>query len=188
MIDTEEKFRNALATVLKHEGGLVDNPDDPGGITNYGISLRTLSRLGHVDNDHDGAADYDFNGDGSVDANDVCDAGPEDVENFYYYEFWNKYSYHKLPFLIAAKVMDLSVNMGPKQAHKILQRALIANGLKLKDDGILGNITFTLAENCLEARSLPAIRSEAAGFYRLLVAVNPKAEQWREGWLRRAYS
>ncbi|WP_339863223.1 glycoside hydrolase family 108 protein [Paremcibacter congregatus] len=182
-----ENFNRALSALLAIEGALVDDPDDPGGITNNGISLRTLSRLGAVDNDHDGASDYDFNGDGAIDAEDIRAMSENDVRQFYYHEFWFKYSYGCLPTNVAIKLFDFSVNMGPSQAHKILQRALRANGHYLKDDGIIGNITRTLTKTCAQERIVPAMRSEAAGFYRLLAAQNPRSQKFLKGWLRRAY-
>lgn len=182
-----EKFDRAMVALLAIEGGLVDDPDDPGGITNYGISLRTLSRLEAVDNDHDGMSDYDFNGDGAIDADDIRDMDQDQVKKFYYQEFWHKYNYGAMPTNVAIKTFDFSVNMGPRQAHLILQRALMANGHRLNDDGRIGNITRALVKVSLPERLVPAMRSEAAGFYRLLVALNPKLEKYLKGWLRRAY-
>ena len=46
--------------ILKAEGGFVNDPDDPGGPTNYGVTMKTLRRLGH-----------DFNQDGRVDISDL---------------------------------------------------------------------------------------------------------------------
>lgn len=46
--------------ILKAEGGIVNDPDDPGGPTNYGVTLKTLKRLGH-----------DLNQDGRVDIADL---------------------------------------------------------------------------------------------------------------------
>ena len=37
-----DTFKKALAHVLAHEGGYADHPDDPGGATNFGITLATL--------------------------------------------------------------------------------------------------------------------------------------------------
>jgi lysozyme family protein len=56
-------FNQAVKVILQHEGGYVDNPNDPGGATNYGISLRFLA-------DHPESGD--FNGDGEVDAEDIA--------------------------------------------------------------------------------------------------------------------
>ncbi len=188
MNEDYKKFRRALVIVLEHEGGYVDNPDDPGGVTNYGISLRTLAKLDGVDMDGDGAADYDFNGDGIINGQDIREMGEADVRRFYYHEFWQKYSYGSLPLNVAIKVFDLSVNMGPRQAHKILQRALMANGHHLKDDGIIGSITRTLVGVTAEACLIAALRAEAAGFYRGLAAQSDNYETFLKGWLRRAYS
>lgn len=182
-----EKFNRALTALLAIEGGLVDDRDDPGGITNYGISLRTLAPLGVVDNDHDGISDYDFNGDGAIDAGDIRDMDQDQARQFYYHEFWRKYNYGALPTNVAIKTFDFAVNMGPRQAHMILQRALMANGHYLKDDGIIGNITRTLVNSTLPERLVPALRSEAAGFYRLLTTINPTSKKYLKGWLRRAY-
>jgi len=146
-------------------------------VTNFGVSLRTLQKVGT----------YDFNGDGAVDAQDIRGMSEADARIFYYQEFWQAYGYGSLPGTVAIKVFDFSVNMGPHQAHLILQRALMANGHRLKDDGILGPVSRELIEKTLTARLIPAMRSEAAGFYRMLVTRNPPLDKFLKGWLRRAY-
>ena len=89
---------------------------------------------------------------------------------------------------IAAKVLDMRVNMGPSQAHKILQRALRAAEYPVKVDGVFGPIT-TAAVNTVHPRHLlVALRSEAAGFYRGLVAQRPEYAKFENGWLNRAYT
>ncbi|MBL4800874.1 MAG: hypothetical protein JKY45_03200 [Emcibacter sp.] len=185
--DDYKKFLRAMVPLRANEGGLVDDPDDPGQITKCGISLRTLSRLNAVDNNHDGLSDYDFNGDGAIDADDIRGMDDASIRLFYYHEFWHKYDYGALPNNVAIKTFDFAVNMGPHQAALILQRALLANGHRLMDDGLLGNITRALVNSTLQEQLIPAMRSEAAGFYRLLVAVNPTSKKYLKGWLRRAY-
>ncbi len=173
---------------MEHEGGLVNDPDDPGGITKYGISLRTLKALGEVDADLDGHADYDFTGDGAIDADDIRDLAWEDAQAFYYQEFWRKYRYGELPARIGGKVFDLSVNMGPLQAHKCLQRAIRAAAVaNFTDDGILGPQTIRWCRT-LGNDLLWPLRSEAAGFYRALAAAKPVFNKYLKGWLNRAYS
>jgi lysozyme family protein len=185
--DDYKKFKHALKRLRPIEGGLVDDPNDAGGITNHGISLRTLLRLGHIDLDGDGLPDYDFNGDGAIDENDIRDLSNEDSEQFYYQEWWLKNHYGDLPETIRDKVFDFSINMGPRQAHKLLQRAIKANGYHLAIDGIIGRNSKFLIKACDRDALLSALRSEAAGFYRLLAAIRPKNLKFLEGWLVRAY-
>ena len=44
-------FDIALDFVLEHEGGLVDDPNDPGGLTNMGISIRFGREIGLIEDD-----------------------------------------------------------------------------------------------------------------------------------------
>jgi len=62
-VSADERFRAAVEVVLAHEGGLSEHPNDPGGVTHWGISLAWLRRLG--------LAEGDIDGDGDVDADDV---------------------------------------------------------------------------------------------------------------------
>lgn len=169
----QPSFERAIAVTLKHEGGFVDHPSDPGGATKYGISLRFLQDVG-----------VDIDRDGDVDADDIRELTIEQAKVLYYRKFWSRYDYGSLGgHKVAAKVFDLSVNMGPRQAHKLLQRALRACGARLDDDGILGPITRGAVRDADQDCLLVALRSEAAGFYRYL-----RKPEFERGWLRRAYS
>lgn len=171
-------FQIAVNRLLELEGGLVNDPSDPGGITNYGISLAFLKEN-----------DIYVNDDGIIDAQDVKDLTPEKASSIYKAYFWDKYGYSNIHNqMIASKILDMSVNMGPLQAHLLAQRACWAlNGLGIPDDdGILGE--KTLAEiNRWDIALLPILKSEQANFYRLLVAIKPKRINDLKGWLKRAY-
>lgn len=187
-------FAKAVAVVLKHEGGLVDHPDDPGGITNYGISLRWAMKT--LDMNNDGRQDADIDGDGDVDSDDIRLMQRDDAIMLYRMYWWEKYRYWQISVqAVATKVFDMAVNMGPARAHMLVQQALAAAGQEVKVDGILGPKTMrAIADaSCI----LPAIRAEQAGFYRSLIArstalrecgrnVNDLAK-FEKGWLRRAY-
>lgn len=177
-------FENAIPVLLKHEGGYVDNPADPGGATNYGVSLRFL-------------ADYpdigDFDGDGDVDAEDIANMSVEDAKNIYKEMWWDKYKYGNIiDQTIATKVFDASVNMGSSRAHKLLQSALNkAFGLKLTIDGVLGPATFGVINSVsddTEQVLLTAYCDEMYGFYQRLIANKPKLKVFARGWKNRAYS
>ncbi len=180
-------FEQALAITLQHEGGLSDDPDDPGGITKWGISLAFLKALG--DENHDGHLDGDLDGDGDVDPDDVRGMQPGQARELYLREFWERGGYERIPHaLVAAKVFDLAVNLGPHQAHLILQRALRACLLPVVEDGILGPITILAICRVDPDELLVAMRSEAAGVYRLIAALRKASGKFLNGWLNRSYS
>jgi lysozyme family protein len=183
-------FDRAIEVVLKHEGGYVDHPSDPGGATNYGVSLRFLKAEiadGRLD-----AEIYDYDDDRDIDADDIKALTRDDAIAAYRARFWDPHGWDRFHDIIAIKAFDLSVNMGPRQAIKLLQRACKACSQDIADDGIMGPITVRTVqrvEEDLGPFSLrAALRSEAAGFYRSLIAGNSKFAAFQNGWMRRAYS
>lgn len=178
-------FNNAIQLVLQHEGGWVDNSNDPGGATNYGISLRFLA-----DHPHEG----DFDGDGDVDAEDIKNMTRDQAIGIYKEFWWDKYGYGQIPDqTIATKVFDFSVNMGASRAHKILQTALNnAYSLKLTVDGSLGPASYSvlaaIKDGDDEQRLITALCDAAWAFYQGLIAGNPKLQVFANGWKNRAYS
>lgn len=176
-------FNTAVLTVLKHEGGYVNDPQDTGGATNHGISLRFLKAVGDLDNN--GFLDGDFDLDGHVDVHDISKMTQDDAINIYRHHWWDKYQYDRIiNQSIATKVFDLAVNMGAKQAHICLQRAVrSACGVELLEDGVLGIKSIAAINNAPQSELLAAFRSEAASFYRSL-----NRPRYLNGWLKRAYN
>lgn len=176
-------FDTAIVTVFKHEGLFVNDKQDPGGATNFGVSLRWLQSIGDLDGD--GFLDGDFDLDGDVDIDDIKNMTKEDAYKLYRLHWWEKYQYEKINNqIIATKVFDFSVNMGSKLSHKCVQRAIrAASGTKLIDDGVLGVKSLEAINTANHNLLLVALRSEAAGFYRAL-----NKPKYIEGWLNRAYA
>lgn len=174
-------FASAIPVVLGHEGHFSNNKNDPGLATNYGISLRYLKEA-HIF--------MDLDGDGDMDSDDMRLMTVEQATEIYRTNWWEKYHYGAIADqTLATKVFDTSVNMGAIQAHKLLQRGLWSCGIKLVDDGILGLETLAAINKTTPLAVLSGLRSECAGFYRVLVAKKP--EQFTEflnGWMYRAYS
>lgn len=170
-------FELAIETVLEHEGFYSNDPDDRGGPTKYGISLRYLKLTGQGD----------FNQDGDIDEQDVKQMTLQKAKQLYYKDWWVRYGYHRIRHQgVATKVFDLAVNMGAKQAHKRVQRAVWAVMGEpdcLQDDGILGPVTLKAINGIEGKQLLPPLRSEAAGFYRSL-----NQPKFLRGWLNRAYA
>lgn len=173
----------AIGFVLEHEGGFVDHPNDPGGATNYGVSLRALLQLEGHNKD-----EWDIDKDGDIDADDMKLITKDQATRFYRDHYWH-WSYSLLPQTVATKVFDMSVNMGPKQAGKILQRACNARLAKpLLVDGAVGPMTIKAAQKVKEPLLLYLLCAEQARFYFGLVDRRPSRGVFLLGWLRRAYS
>lgn len=166
-------FELALPPVLRHEGGYSDNPNDPGGPTKYGISLRWLKSQGlHAD----------VNGDLRVDIADIIALTPETAGGFYRVEWWDRYGYGRiLDQRIATKVLDTSVNMGAPAAAKFAQ---VASGATA--DGVLGPESIRAINDEQPAVLLHRMQDLQALRYREL-AQNPKLSQFLPGWLNRAF-
>jgi len=177
MTKSDAVFAVAIEKVLQHEGLFSNDPSDRGGATNYGVSLRWLQSQG-----------LDINLDGIVDESDVKMLTRRQAVEFYKKHWWDRYSYSKIKDAdVAGKVLDLAINMGPKQAHTCLQRALHSHHSMVQIDGVIGPKTRA-AVNLVEQPLCPAFRSEAAAFYRILVAIKPQYKRFEKGWLRRAYA
>lgn len=169
-------FNKAFNNSLGHEGGFVNDPDDAGGATKYGITLKTYKES------HPAAT-----------VETIKNLSVKDAEEFYFKEFWLRYGYDRISVDdLAIKIFDAAINMGTRQAHLCLQRALNCVGFKLSEDGQIGEETLTALNHggCPEWQFaiLCAYRSELAGFYRLLAETKPKNKKFLAGWLRRAYS
>lgn len=181
-------FLKAVKTTLQHEGGFVNDPSDPGGATNFGVSLRFALAITGTDGS---AFDFDFDHDGDVDKDDIKLMSPSDAIEVYWKFWWQKFHYDRLPEVVAAKVFDLSVNMGAKQAHKLLQRAIndLQGNARVTVDGILGPQTFAAIDTIVDPYSLlNAFIVQGEKFYRNLVVARPALAKYRNGWLRRVYA
>ena len=180
-----DPFDIAVTSLLEEEGGFVDHPDDPGGPTNFGISLRFLASLPPND---DGSLAGDLDRDGDVDAADIAALPDNGARYLYREQFWDRYDYQRLPFMLATKMLSLAVVAGPRGAHRMLQRALRATGDRVAEDGIVGPKTLAAVKQAPAAQLLAAFRSEAAGHFRALNAKRPDATAaFIDGWLNRAY-
>lgn len=173
----EQMFQACMSSILEHEGGLSIDKRDPGGVTQWGISLRYLRTIG-----------YDINGDGVIDKEDIIGLPLKGAVGIYRKYWWDKYHYTAFNELVVVeKVFDLAVNMGGMAAHKLLQIAI--NRLReqpITVDGILGGQTFGAANgtDCQKLRQ--QLRECAEHRYIEIIAANPAMEWARNGWMNRA--
>ncbi len=182
------KFNRAIKQVMTHEGGFVDHPDDPGGATNFGVSLRYLRDAGHDLGDIDG--------DGDIDYQDIKALTPARAKAIYYDRFWMPNYYANMPPIVAGKMLDLAVVMGPSQANKLLQRALsvieddFGQSVDLRDDGRIGPATLAAISDRArsEARwaTRVALRASSEMFFRWLATHRPSSKVFLAGWVARS--
>jgi lysozyme family protein len=101
-------FDDSLELVLKSEGGFVDNPIDPGGMTNLGVTKAVWEAwVGHP-----------------VDEKVMRNLTPEYVAPMYKSKFWNQCFGDDLPKGLDYAVFDFAVNAGPGRSIKTLQQAI----------------------------------------------------------------
>ena len=171
-------FEKAATVILAHEGGFSNHSADPGGATNFGISLRWLRSQGLYG---------DLDDDGDVDIDDIKAIDLEAATRIYHEKWWNKYHYDRfVDCSIATKVFDMSVNMGGNRAHRILQQSINALGGNLVVDGVIGPITMKSANIEDADVLLEEIRAEQKRFYLRLIAKRPALAVFRNGWIARA--
>jgi len=163
-------FEVAAAVVLRHEGGFADDPRDPGGATNYGISSRWLRSVGLP-----WSREY------------VLAITAERAKQLYREYFWDPQGYAGInDQTVATKCFDAAVNMGARQANLLLQRALAYLGNPVDVDGILGPATLAATNGCDPSALLSELNRAYAGFYKGLVAARPGLSVFLGTWLRRA--
>ena len=170
--------------IVAREGGYVNDPDDPGGATNHGVTLKTLQRLG-----------VDLTGDGRVSGADLRRLTPEKAAEIYVRHFFDETGIAGLPEAVQPSVFDMYVNAGAN-AVRILQRLLNQMGHRLAVDGALGPRTCAAAEAA--ARVDPALFADAYGiarrnYYYALADARPASRKYarrrdggKGGWIRRA--
>jgi type VI secretion system secreted protein VgrG len=175
-------FETAITFVLANEGGFVDNPNDPGGATNRGLTLRFLQGLPDETKVKYGLGRL-------ITVEYLQRMSLEQTKVIYKGEFWDVQPIEKIPSQqIANYVLDMCVNHGIAQGIKLLQRSIWSLHQKfgaVDDDGVLGNATIlALGTGQALAFILPA---ERAGFMRLLAAIHSYDKGFLHGWLERCY-
>ncbi len=176
-------FQQAIRAVLVHEGGYTV---DHAGPTNWGVTLPVLKAQPDVDGD--GYLDGDLDRDGDVDVDDIRAMTPQDAMRVYKFQWWDRYGYARIEDqAVATKMLDMSINMGPGRAHRLLQRALNGGAFcRLIVDGILGPKTLAATNSFSAIMMLVWLRTEMWRFYQYLLGRHPEWEKFRNGWYNRA--
>lgn len=159
-------FAAALPYVLRHEGGWSDDPSDPGGATNHGITLAVAQRHGIAT------------------ADDLRQITDEKVAEIYRADYWRFDGVNDQR--VATKLFDMVVNVGSHAAVHMLQEALNEMGVDLAEDGQWGPNTEAVVNASSPDKVLEMLCDEAEEHYRALVAKKPELGKFLHGWLVRA--
>lgn len=161
-------FTNCLTIVLRLEGGYVDDPRDPGGATNRGITRRTLAYWR-------GVSPWQ-----ALSKDEVKDLGGIETSAIYRALYWRRCAGSALPVGLDLAVFDFAVNSGPTRAVSALQSLL---GVAV--DGAFGPLTLEAvrtAEKAGEVRALIArLCATRLGFLKRLATFTT----FGRGWTRR---
>lgn len=170
--------------IAQSEGGYVNDPADPGGPTNRGVTLNTLRRL-HLDLNHDGRSDKA----------DLLALTLDQTAELYTAEFFYRPRLNLLPEILHPSVFDMQVNSGA-QAVRILQKLLNRMGFPCAIDGSIGPQTARAA--AAAARAAPDHIVDAYGiarrnYYYALADGRPVLRRFarsstgaKGGWITRA--
>lgn len=102
----QQNYNYALQQVLKSEGGYTNDPQDPGGPTNFGITI----------------ADYRMYVNKNATATDVKNMHLADAQTIYRSKYWNAVNGDTLPSGVDYCVFDYGVNSGVGRANKVYNR------------------------------------------------------------------
>ena len=154
----QNNFQKCLELVLKSEGGWVNNPKDPGGETNLGVTKKVWQEwIGHEVKTMQGLT-------------------PTDVAPMYQAKYWMACYANQLPIGVDYMAFDAAVNMGAGRSVKLLQECL-----GCVPDGTIGPRTMQLIDGKDPKDVVEAFSQRKIGFYESL----PTFPTFGKGWLKR---
>jgi len=153
-------FPAALALVLQSEGGFSNHRNDPGGMTNLGVTRNVWRDWVKRD----------------VDEAEMRSLTPELVTPLYKARYWDACKCDDLQRGVDYCVFDAAVNMGSGRAAKLLQTALGVTA-----DGSIGRATIAAATAADPVELLEAFSLGKEAFYQSL----PTFATFGKGWLNR---
>jgi lysozyme family protein len=156
----KENFDKCLEMLLKHEGGFVNHPKDPGGITNLGVTKKVYEKwIGR-----------------SVTEQEMRDLTPADVGPIYKKNYWDKVKGDYLPSGVDWAAFDWAVNSGSGRPAKAIQRCVGA-----KVDGAIGKQTLAAVSEHDPKKIIEYVHGIRQKFYEGLKTF----DTFGKGWTRR---
>lgn len=152
-------FTKAIKIILHHEGGYVNDPKDPGGETNFGISKRAFPSV------------------------DIRNLTIERATQIYKTNYWEKILGDEIiQQELATNIFDFAVNAGVSQAVKRIQRIVDVTA-----DGIAGARTIERINSSKENLNV-LFTSARIDFYKSLIVKQPSSSKFFNGWKKRSLS
>ena len=156
----KENFEEALKAILKHEGGYVNHPRDPGGMTNLGVTKKVWEAwVGHP-----------------VGEKEMRELTPDTVAPMYKKKYWDAVKADELPTGLDYLMFDFAINAGPGRAIKTMQKAIGTT-----PDGAIGPKTMAALKAADPTDLIAKFSMEKELFYKAL----PTFATFGKGWLRR---
>jgi lysozyme family protein len=163
--------------VLNREGGYVNNPLDPGGETNRGITIGALNAAKKQ---------------GLVERTVTIRSLTNDlasVRKIYNVNYYKSGKCDKMPHPLAFAHFDACVNHGVGRGAKLLQKALVKLGFSVTVDGATGPKTLAALEACLEKTPVAKVTDEyndqREAYFHQIVRNRPSNQGFLKGWLNR---
>lgn len=156
----KDSFEPSLERLLQHEGGYSNHPDDPGGPTNFGITIHDYRKYIYAD----------------ATADDVQHMHLDDAKRIYKAKYWDALKCDDLPLGVDYAVFDYGVNSGVFRAAKVLQRLVGVDA-----DSFIGPDTLAHVAKANPQKLIEEICNERLGFLQSL-------HTWPtfgKGWARR---
>ena len=149
-------FQQIFDRLIGHEGGYVNDPRDPGGETNWGVTKRTAMANGYTGN--------------------MKTMTRQQAYEIYYRAFWLRYNCEQMPDAVAYQFFDAAVNHGFGNASRMLQRAV-----GVLDDGIIGKYSLEAINHNPISDTLMVLNGERLNFYTRL----KNFDRYGKGWVDR---
>jgi len=155
----KENWDECFAMVIKSEGGFVDHPKDPGGMTNLGVTRSAWQAYLNRD----------------VTEAEMRALTPEVVKPFYKAMYWDRIKGDSLPSGVDYAAYDLAVNSGPSKAAKFLQEIA---GVPV--DGVIGPKSLEAIGTCDAKETADAICDMRLDFLKRLATFDTFGRGWTD--------
>lgn len=165
-----EKFADRL--LINFEGGakFVNNPNDKGGPTKYGVILSTWKQYG-----------YDKNHDGDVNVEDLKLIDLNDAKRIAKKIFWDYFKADQINNQsLAELIADWGYNSGRTTVARRVQRIL-----KVPVDGVFGDLTIKAINKSNQNKLFEAVKQDRKDFIDFLVKIDPTQKVFYKGWMNR---
>mgnify|MGYP001189959611 FL=1 len=182
------RFEDAFKIVLGFEGGYVNDKDDKGGETNYGITASTLNSAKTK-----GWIPFNVT---------IQNLKIEHAKIIYKKGYWDAVQANSLPHPLDLIMFDSAVNHGPNAAVKLLQKSLnvLLPYTELAVDGIFGSLTLRAVNDYVGLGIVPGMYPNSnirylcidvlmnrIELYLSIVLNNKSQEKFLKGWLNRVF-